>query len=67
VAPEVHALLRSMEVKWTSLGIVRIGVIGGSATPLILWIGMKPKSFTCDDGLVVAWRVQDLLKRHHRH
>ena len=53
VAPEVHALLRSMEVKWTSLDVVRVGVIGGSATPLILWIGMKPKSFTCDDGLVV--------------
>ncbi|KAK0442869.1 hypothetical protein EV421DRAFT_551705 [Armillaria borealis] len=61
LAPELHALLDSMEVKWTSTDVVRIGNAEESSAPVILWIGVMPTSLTGDDGVVVASKCRELL------
>ena len=68
LALRLHTLLDSMEVKWTSTDIVRIGIpaskeynIPFSTFPVILWIGVMPKSLSGDAGSDVAFQCQDLL------
>ncbi|KAF8267033.1 hypothetical protein EI94DRAFT_1786628, partial [Lactarius quietus] len=58
---KLHALLDLMHVKWTSIDVVRIGIAGDHSAPVILWIGVMPRSLFGEDGLVVASRCQDLL------
>ncbi|PBK75246.1 hypothetical protein ARMSODRAFT_929310 [Armillaria solidipes] len=61
LAPELHALLDSMEVKWTSTDVVRIGNAKESSAPVILWIGVMPASLSDNDGVDVASRCRELL------
>jgi hypothetical protein len=56
VAPKVLACLEEMGVLWTSTDIVRIGVVGESSAPVILWIGVKPKSLADEDANTAAFR-----------
>jgi hypothetical protein len=60
LALRLHTLLDLMEVKWTSTDIVRIG-IPEDIFPVILWIGVMPKSLSGDVGSVVAFQCQGLL------
>ncbi|KAE9397856.1 hypothetical protein BT96DRAFT_859655 [Gymnopus androsaceus JB14] len=61
LALKLHALLEVMQVKWTSTDVVRIGNLGESEAPAILWIGVMPKSLSGDDGVVVASKCRDIL------
>ncbi|KAJ7439344.1 hypothetical protein FB451DRAFT_1302210 [Mycena latifolia] len=64
LALRVHALLDSMEVKWTSTDVIRIGGTGESSVPVILWIGVMPTSLSGADGVVVASKCRELLIDH---
>jgi len=64
LALELHTLLDSMEVKWTSMDVVRIGDVGESSAPVILWIGVMPASLSANDGALVASKCQELLVRY---
>jgi hypothetical protein len=55
VAPKVLACLDKMGISWTSTDIVRIGVVGESASD-ILWIRVKPKSLGGEDAKTAAFR-----------
>ncbi|KAK7447030.1 hypothetical protein VKT23_014243 [Stygiomarasmius scandens] len=61
LAFKLHALLDSMQVKWTSTDVVRIGNVDESFAPVVLWIGVMPTSLSGDDGVVVAFKCQELL------
>ena len=62
LALRIHALLDSMNVKWTSTDVVRIGDAGKSPAPVVLWIGVIPASLSGDDGIVVASKCRKLLE-----
>jgi len=64
LAPKVHDLLNSRNVKWTSTDVVRIGNAGDPFFPIILWIGVLPESLSGGDGIVVACKCKDLLEEH---
>ena len=61
LSSKLHALLDSMETKWTSTDVVRIGIVGESSAPVILWIGVMPGSLSGHDGVVVAFKCRELL------
>jgi len=61
---KVFALLDSMNVKWTSIDILRIGIAGERFAPVILWMGVMPASLSASDGVVVACKCKDLLEEH---
>jgi hypothetical protein len=61
LALKLHALLDSMEVKWTSTDVVRIGIVRESSAPVILWIGVVPASLSGHDGAIVAFKCRELL------
>ncbi|KAJ2933201.1 hypothetical protein H1R20_g3875, partial [Candolleomyces eurysporus] len=66
---ELHALLDRMHVRWTSTDLVRIGQTSkscsGGCAPLIVWIGVQPRSLTPLDGVSVATQVKELLCRNN--
>lgn len=64
LAHRLFDLLKSMKVEWTSTDIVRMRIAGESSAPVILWIGVMPKSFSGDDGVVVASKCQELLREY---
>jgi hypothetical protein len=64
LALKVHTLLESMEVKWTSIDIVRIGYDGEPSAPVILWIGVIPVSLSGGDGIIVAHRCREILEEY---
>ena len=57
-------LLNSMQLKWTSVDIVRIG-FDGEPAPVILWIEVIPGSLTGDQGVFVVQRVREILEEYH--
>ncbi|KAH8111892.1 hypothetical protein DFH11DRAFT_1707064, partial [Phellopilus nigrolimitatus] len=63
LALKLHALLDSMDVEWTSTDVVRIGLADepSAPAPVILWIGVFPKSLSGDDGVAVAYKCRELL------
>lgn len=61
LALKLHILLDSMEVTWTSTDVVRIGHVGDSSPPALLWIGVVPGSLSRDNGAIVASKCQELL------
>lgn len=64
LAREVIAVLDSMEVKFTSIDIVRIGIPEQSHFPVIIWIGVTPGSLSGEDGVVVVSKCRGLLEKH---
>lgn len=54
VAPKVLACLDKKGIAWTSTDIVRIGIVGESA-PVVLWIGVEPKSLGSEDAKAAAF------------
>lgn len=61
LAPRIHNILDSMKVKWTSTDVVRIGIKGEHTAPVVLWIGVMPRSLSGDDGVFVTTRCREIL------
>ena len=64
LGPKVFTLLDSMEVKWTSIDIVRIGYGEEYYAPAVVWIGVTPGSLSGDDGAAVVSECHKLLVEH---
>ena len=64
LASLVLDLLNSEGVKWTSVDVVRIGIVGEPSAPVILWIGVIPMSLSPVDGLEVALKCKRLLEKN---
>jgi hypothetical protein len=58
---KVIEYLDSKKVAWTSIDVVRIGYVEESFRPVILWIGVQPKSLSIADGTQVAHSCQEIL------
>ena len=54
-----------MKVKLTSTDIIRIGIAGECFAPVILWIGVRPRSLSGNDGAVVASKCKELLLEYN--
>ncbi|KAM5543702.1 hypothetical protein V8D89_002319, partial [Ganoderma adspersum] len=64
VARQVHAALDSKGVKMGSTNIVRIGYVGDANPPVILWIGVWPKTLSAIAGREVALACKAVLVEH---
>ncbi|EUC54593.1 hypothetical protein RSOL_057900, partial [Rhizoctonia solani AG-3 Rhs1AP] len=66
---EVIALLRSMDVKYTSVSAVRFKPVADDTiyapVRVVVWIGVRPKSLCGDDGVVVVSKCKELLEKHN--
>ena len=63
VAPKVHACLDKMAIRWTSTDVVRLGIVGESPAPIILWIGVAPEPLLdAEDANAAAFGCLDVLK-----
>ena len=60
LADRVIARLTAMKVEWTSLDVVRIGIVDEHA-PVILWIGVMPESLSGENGRTVAFDARKVL------
>jgi hypothetical protein len=65
LALKLHALLDSMEVKWTSTDVVRIGNVEESSAPVIVWIGVMPASLSGHEGAIAAFKCRELLVEYN--
>ena len=65
LAFKLHALLDSMDVKWTSTDVVRLGYDEEDSAPVILWIGVIPASLCSDDGIIVVSECHKLLGEYN--
>ena len=61
LALQIHNILESKGVKWTSTDVARIGFVGESVTPILIWIGVKPDTLSGEDSLTVAKKCKQLL------
>ncbi|KDQ10865.1 hypothetical protein BOTBODRAFT_471103 [Botryobasidium botryosum FD-172 SS1] len=62
LAPQLHALLGSMGVKWRHIEVVRIGHVEDYYPLTILMIGVPPASLSGHDGVGVVLKCRELLK-----
>jgi len=67
LAPQIHAILESNGVKWTSTDVARIGYIGESAAPVVVWIGVQPGTLSREHGHTVAMACKTLLITNKIH
>ena len=65
LAPEVHAYLADQMVQWTSADIVRIGQASKRSLPVVLWIGVQPRSLSGEDGHAVVVELQRRLRKRN--
>ena len=67
---KIIAFLRSTNVKWTSINVLRIGNVEEYFIPLIhiapviLWIGVTPGSLSASDGVVAAFKCRKILEEN---
>ena len=61
LALQIHDILKSEGIQWTSTDVARIGFVGESIAPVVIWIGVKPNTLSGKDGLVVATKCKELL------
>ncbi|KAH8101507.1 hypothetical protein BXZ70DRAFT_1007335 [Cristinia sonorae] len=54
--------LDELNVKWTSLDIVRIATDDEPSPPVVLWIGVNPDTLSFSDGNTAAFKCLDLLR-----
>ena len=59
---KLMAILKDLEVQWTSIDVIRIGFVGAEPIP-VLWIGVRPRSVTAEHGSVLA-RCRKLLEEN---
>jgi len=60
-AVQIHDVFDFMSVRWTSMDLVRIGVVGESVAPVIVWISVKPDTISGKDGIAAAKECKELL------
>jgi len=58
---QIHDILESKGVKWTSMDVVRIGIVDEHIAPVIIWIGVMPNTLSREDGSVVVKECKQLL------
>jgi len=61
---QTYEVLDSMGVKWTSVDVVRIGVVDEYlqlVAPVIVWIGVKPGTVSHEDGLAAVKACKKLI------
>ena len=61
VAPKIQACLDRLQVKWTSLDVVRIGEVGAPST-ITLWIGAFPRSLNRERANSAAFACLGVLQ-----
>ena len=61
---QLFGLLSDLKVEWTSIDIIRIARVGDIDAPAILWLGVMPKSLSCEKGVEVAVKCKKLLLEH---
>ncbi|KAF8917443.1 hypothetical protein CPB85DRAFT_199393 [Mucidula mucida] len=61
LALKVEGILNEKQVQWTSMDVVRIGYADESSAPVVLWLGVKPRSLSPEDGVVVVAQCKELL------
>ncbi|KAJ7760931.1 hypothetical protein B0H16DRAFT_1661939 [Mycena metata] len=63
LALKIHTLLDSLDVRWTSIDVVRIAVPedSGSFAFVVLWIGVMPETLSGDEGVVVVSKCREIL------
>lgn len=61
LADQVTARLSAMKVDWTSLDVVRIGIVGESSAPVTLRIGVVLESLSDENGRTVAFDARKVL------
>ena len=67
LAFQLHSVLDSMNVNWTSTDVVRIANVGEPSGPVVIWVGIEPGTLGFDDGAVVALKCRDVLDNYHIH
>jgi len=67
LAFQIHDILNSNSVKWTSTDVVRIGFIGTLGAPVCIWVGVIPNTLSRMDGLTVAQQCRQLLVANGIH
>lgn len=67
LAFELHHVLNSRNVNWTSTDVVRIADVDIEEpfNFIAIWIGVEPGSLDFDDGVVVALKCREVLDRYH--
>ncbi|KAF5316170.1 hypothetical protein D9619_006470 [Psilocybe cf. subviscida] len=60
----VEKYLDSQKITWSSIDPARIGYTGSPAPPVILWIGVAPRSLMAAKGLEVALGCHKILVDH---
>ncbi|CUS06788.1 unnamed protein product [Tuber aestivum] len=61
LALQIHKILESRGVKWTSTDVARIGLVEEFLPPVIVWIGVQPGTVSREDGHAVAMACKGLL------
>ena len=61
VGPEIIRYLHSVDVKFSSLDVLRIGYAGDTSPPPIVWIGVLPGTLTAEIGVDVAVQCKNIL------
>ncbi|PIL33932.1 hypothetical protein GSI_03639 [Ganoderma sinense ZZ0214-1] len=64
VGPTMVAYLDAKGVKWTSLDPLRMGKIGDTSPPHIVWLGVVPGSLSPEEGVEVATHCRNILSSH---
>ncbi|CAE6450272.1 unnamed protein product [Rhizoctonia solani] len=62
LAPAVLDLLQTQRIDFTCIDILRIGIDEEWFAPVVLWIGVTPKSLSSVDGLTFALKCKQLLE-----
>ena len=62
LADKVLEYLDSLKVRWSSIDGVRFAEVGEAPGPVVLWIGVTPKSLSGEDAHTAAFGCLDILK-----
>ena len=54
LGPQVPQYLDSVNIKWTTIDITHFAEVKKDASPIFLWVGVKPRSLSCENTEVVA-------------
>ena len=65
LAFQLHRVLNSSNVNWTSTDVVRIANIEESFSFVVVWVGVEPGTLSFDDGVVVALKCREVLDSYH--
>jgi hypothetical protein len=62
---KVYEYFDSIAVKWTTIDPVCFTKVGKKTGPLHLWVGVMPRTLSCDNVEVAAIGCNDILVRSH--